>query len=244
MARIRRKKALYEVMSKGRYKPNESPKLEPLRTEKVEKEITPPPMNETSAPEESVMWWWKKPKFIQINAGRIEISLPYQLVIALILGLILLILVAFRLGQIEQRIDNSAGQIQTGEETSSARHPTSDAGLNPALSEMLIPSEEKPPAAEPQGDHVIVLVQYQRMADLIPVREHFAKNGIETEIMQEGGSYFLVTKNRYQNPHRRGTDGYQVLQRIIEVGAKYKAPQGSDTFAPHLFSDAYGKKVP
>jgi hypothetical protein len=244
MARNRRKKALYEVMSKGRYKSSIGPKLEPLHTEKAKKEITPTPKDETPAPEESAMWWWRKPRFIQLNAGRIEISLPYQLAIAVVLGLILLILVAFRLGQIEQRIDNSTNQIQTGEETSSARPSTRDAGLNPALSEMLTSSEEKPPAAESQGDHVIVLVQYSKMADLIPVREHFAQNGIETVIIKEGDSYFLVTKNRYQNPHRKGSDGYQALQRIIEVGAKYRAPQGYDTFAPRLFSDAYGKKVP
>ncbi len=243
MARIRRKKALYEVMSKGRFKSSVGPKLEPLRTEKVKKEITTTTTNETPAPEESVMWWWKKPKFLQINAGRIEISLPYQLAIALVLGLILLILVAFRLGQINQRIDNSAGQIQTGEEMNAARLPAGRAEQNPALSEMLAPSIEKLRTVEPQGDHVIVLVQYQRMADLVPVREYFAQNGIEIEIKKEGNWYFLVTKNSYQNPHNKNTDGYQALQRIIEVGAKYKAPQGLDTFSPHFFSDAYGKKV-
>jgi hypothetical protein len=61
----------------------------------------------------------------------------------------------------------------------------------------------------------------------------------------EKGSYFLQTKNRYNNPGTPGTDGYKALQKIIEVGAKYKgqAPPGYVTFAPNFFSDAYGKKV-
>jgi hypothetical protein len=92
---------------------------------------------------------------------------------------------------------------------------------------------------------VIVLVQHDAMADLLPVQAHFAEAGIELEIVQQGGLYFLQTKQRYDNPATPGTDGYKAKQKIAEVGAKYKgkAPPGYATFAPHYFSDAYGKKV-
>ena len=99
--------------------------------------------------------------------------------------------------------------------------------------------------AKPIGNNVIVLVQYDSLPDLAPVQLHFSEYGIETEVMPEGGRYFLLTKERYDNPATPGTDGYKALQKIIEVGAKYKgkAPTGYETFAPRYFSDAYGKKV-
>ena len=61
----------------------------------------------------------------------------------------------------------------------------------------------------------------------------------------ENGIYFLQTKNRYENFGRPGTDGFNAIQRIAQVGAEYigQAPEGFETFAPHYFSDAYGKKV-
>ena len=77
------------------------------------------------------------------------------------------------------------------------------------------------------------------------MQAHFSEYGIETEIVAERGHYFLQTKERYDNPDKPGTDGYKALQRIKEIGAKYKgkAPPGYETFAPNYFSDAYGKKV-
>ena len=61
----------------------------------------------------------------------------------------------------------------------------------------------------------------------------------------ENGRYFLQTKDRYSNPDKSGTNGYEAKKMITEVGAKYKgnAPAGYESFAPHYFSDAYGKKV-
>ena len=80
---------------------------------------------------------------------------------------------------------------------------------------------------------------------MAPVQTHFAGYGIATEIANWGGQYFLITKDRYDNLSTPGTEGYKALQRIVEVGAKYKgkAPEGFETFAPHYFKDAYGMKV-
>jgi hypothetical protein len=47
----------------------------------------------------------------------------------------------------------------------------------------------------------------------------------------------------YENPEMSGTDGFKMKQRIINIGAKYKASKGYETFAPYFFKDAYGKKV-
>jgi hypothetical protein len=54
--------------------------------------------------------------------------------------------------------------------------------------------------------------------------------------------YYLVTKKKYENPQKQGTDGYLAKQRIIAVGAKYKAPPGRETFGVKSFETAYGRK--
>jgi hypothetical protein len=77
---------------------------------------------------------------------------------------------------------------------------------------------------------------------LEPVKEHFAQFGIETEIKRIDEWYYLVTKDKYDNPQKPGTDGYLARQRIIELGAQYKAPPGYETFGKEPFHDAYGMK--
>ncbi len=54
--------------------------------------------------------------------------------------------------------------------------------------------------------------------------------------------YYLVTKEKYDNPERSGTDGSKAKQDIIKLGAAYKAPQGYGTFGPKPFHDAYGMR--
>ena len=107
------------------------------------------------------------------------------------------------------------------------------------------PKPAEPVTPKSTGSNVIVLVQFGSREDLRPVQAHFEEHNIVTEIVMEKGRYYLQTKNRYNNPGKPGTDGQKALQDIIRVGAKYKgkAPPSYETFAPHFFSDAYGKKV-
>ncbi len=97
MARYRRKKHLYEVISKSWPKPGGDKPLEQLYPEASDKEQ--PAGESTTRMPERVPMWPKRPRIVQFNAGKIEISIPYQVAIALLLGVILLVLVAFRLGQ-------------------------------------------------------------------------------------------------------------------------------------------------
>lgn len=244
MARNRRKKALYEVMSKARIKPGPGGTLAQTQPKKSDEDK--PAAEEKPAVEtpEVAAQWWRKPRIVQFNAGRIEFSMPYPLAVALILGLILLALLAFRLGQqsrlTEQETIGSAEEMRV--EKIDQESPPEQATV--VAEDILRGSKEIGPA-EPTGNNVIVLVEYEARADLEPVQAHFTQYGIETEIVTEGGRYFLVTKDRYDNPAKAGTDGYKAKRRIIEVGAEYegKAPAGYETFAPHFFRDAYGKKV-
>jgi hypothetical protein len=250
MARNREKKALYEVMSKITWpKPRYDKALEPLHPEKTGEDKQTParfsiPLHKRAAN------WRNRPRIAQFNAGRIEISMPYQLVISLFLGFVLLVLVAFRLGQITYSPRGEATGRSNQEVTSPAsKMPESVQKAAPKVTAVVVPQEAAPaeeetpaPPVKPKGDNRIVIQSYQLRADLEPVKQYFAGFGIETEIIKIGDWYYLVTKDKYENPGKPGTDGYLAKQKIIELGAKYKAPPGSESFGSQPFRDAYGKK--
>jgi hypothetical protein len=244
MVRNKRKKALYEVMSKARDKPGFGRTLEKMRP-KSSDEGKSAVNAETS---KATARWMRKPKIVQFNFGRIEFSMPYPLAFALVLGLIVLVLATFRLGYYltDQRAISTAVETPQIKPTTPMEREAADIREPPApVEDSTLPDEVKPTQPKSTGNNVIVLVEFGARADLVPVRAHFAEYGIDTEIVMENGRYFLQTKNRYDNPGTPGTDGYKVKQKIIEVGAKYKgkAQPPFETFAPNFFSDAYGKKV-
>ncbi len=246
MVRKKRKKALYEVMSKARDKPGYGRTLEKMRP-KSSDEGKSAVNAETS---KATARWMRKPRIVQFNFGRIEFSIPYQHAVALVLGLIVLVLAAFWLYQAyyptDQRAISTAVETPQIKRTTPMEQETADIREPPApVEDSTLPDEVKPTPPKSTGNNVIVLVEFGARADLVPVRAHFAEYGIDTEIVMENRHYFLQTKNRYDNPGTPGTDGYKVKQKIIEVGAKYKgkAPPTFETFAPNFFSDAYGKKV-
>jgi len=241
MARNRGKKALYEVVGHSDY----GGKLQPLYPAKTDK---PQDLPTTSTPADGSAVkpyrWPKGPKIIQFNAGRVELSLPYQLAIALVLGLVLLILVVFRLGQSSIARQNAGTEIDTKavEITSKKTQPTV-AKLEPLVAKrevakMSVPAE----TAQPTGNNRIVIQTCNRRSDLEPVKKFFAENGIETEIRRIDSIYYLLSRQKYQNPNRSGTDGYSARKKIIELGAKYKAPPGCRNFGSRPFHDAYGMR--
>lgn len=242
MARKRKKAAFYEVIRRTGTKPRYDKPLGQSRPQESgdrksdTTDFAPAPLGRAAG-------WPKRPKMLLFNAGRIEISLPYQLAVAILLGLVLLILVAFRLGQ---NLSNEAV-------TSSAVVPKSTQKLaeRPVIKvpekaepvRRVSPVVQKPAAADAEGyNNRIVIQTWQVRAQLEPVKEYFAGCGIETEIINEGDWYYLVTREKYENPGRLGTNGYDAKQKIIELGAKYKPPPGSASFGPKPFHDAYGKR--
>jgi hypothetical protein len=250
MARNRGKKALYEVMSKARVKPEQGKIVEHPQPQKPVEEVPVIRHKEPAGVPKSAAKWWRKPRIVQLNAGRIEFSMPYQIAVALLLVFIFVIIAAYRLGQSSNpagrrqmsQLDNAIPEI-IGEKP--AEQAKSDARQPVAPPENVTTKTEAAEPVKPKGNNVIVLVQYDSLPDLAPVQAHFSEYGIETEIVAERGHYYLQTKERYDNPSTPGTDGYKAKQRIAEVGAKYKgkAPAGYETFAPNYFSDAYGKSV-
>jgi hypothetical protein len=271
--RNRGKKALYEVMAEAKLKPGETKPLEPPPQPEQPKEEPQPAIQQdsepaveemplpTPAPEpivqhEAVPWEtapyvpenaaiWKKRKMFQLNADRIDISIPYQLAIAVVLGLVLLFLVVFRLGQnsAEQQINSSVEKVTKPAVSAKAAPKVETPVKQPVVETVKKPEPPKPTAIVSSGDNRIVLAQYHSSRDLEPVQKYFADNGVELVIESRESGFFLVTKNLYDNPAKAGTDGAAVKKKITDIGAGYKAPQGYESFAPKLFSDAYGEKV-
>ena len=238
----RKKKSLYEVIGKTESRSDYGETSEPLYPEGAVKDKSIAEDSDALVSERATKWP-RKPKVIQFNAGRIELSMPYQLATALLLGIVLMVLVVFRLGQnvSKQKIPDSAAE--TPRSITSIKNLAEPVTRRPGPEKNISRGAKEARPANLKDDHYIVITQYRTIRDLRPVQEHFAANGIETVIEKGGGWFFLVTKNTYENPRRAGTDGAAALKRVVAVGARYKAPQNYESFAPKLFSDAYGKKI-
>jgi hypothetical protein len=228
MVRNAKKKALYEIIIRGKSKTDYEhlhPKVEPAGQQA--------PQDVISSPPPSVVRWVRKPRFVQLNAGRIEFSVPYQIGIAVLLGAILVLVIVFRLGervasrQEVQMTPASQAPVKTKEQVAANR----DTAAGQPLS---------------QGRNRIVIQMYQVREQLVPAKEYFDKLGVETEIIERNNWYYLATKNGYDNPDKPGTDGYLARQKIIELGTGYKAPAGYETFrradGTEPFHDAFGMK--
>jgi hypothetical protein len=247
-----KKKALYEVIGRAGAKPGYE-QLHPNGTAGQT-----PSAGSTSLPQassgqaQSVVRWAIRPSVVQFNAGRIELSIPYQVGIAVVLGVLLAAVVLFRLGE-------RVGNREVAGNAPAATKPVVNkpAELRPVAPKPVTqdtPVVKQPTAqdtsaaavaaAQPTstGRNRIVLKIYQVRSHLEPAKEYFDKMGIATEIIEKNNWYYLVTKNKYDNPEKAGTDGYLARQKIIEIGSGYKAPVGFESFGPKPFSDAFGMR--
>jgi hypothetical protein len=237
--------------------PAETPSAPPVVPPKV---VERPESKPVQGPSQT----WLRPKRVQLNDGRIEISVPWQLGVAIGLGLILVVLIVFRLGQIDQKARFAGAQQPV---RTSAPSPTPDGDTTAAGSDgtqagpVGSGSDSGTPPPASTGDHVIVLAHYPVRTHLEPVRSYFASKGVETSILAvsvlrqyfserglntavlpDDDGFMLVTSGLYENPNNSDSDGYAMKQKIVRFGAQYKAPTGYETFAPNYFSDAYGMK--
>jgi hypothetical protein len=239
----RNKKSLYEVMTQNRQKSDYDRDVESLHPEKAEQQETAAQKAGIASHNLSAKWW-RKPRMLQFNAGKIEFSVSYPVAITSVLGIILVVLLAFRIGQYySSKADNPVAPAPVSRQPEPAQ-PDSSTMESLGSAENLPVAEKTAEPAKTTADNVIVLVEYPRRTDLVPAQKHFERFGIETEIVNWGGKYFLITKDRFEG-FSTGSDGYRAKRKIIEVGALYKgrAPEGYETFAPQFFSDAYGRKL-
>ncbi len=225
----------------------EPAQLKPSVVEKIDPPDPPRP----------VQTWWRA-KAVQWHSGRIEIALSYHIAVVVGLVLVLVILAAFRLGQKYPGSKASAAATPTALGSTAAGAP---AAQPTRVETPPAPVRASEPAASPK-DNWIVVAQHKQKEELEFVKEYFDKNGIKLRIdslpyirkafadsglnvarLPKGDDFLLATSDFYGNPNSPGTDGYAMRQKIIEIGKKYKAPSGHETFAPNYFKDVYGIKM-
>lgn len=245
MAHDRKKISMYEVMSKGQLKASYGKTLKKQRPKKADSDDKTSAETPLAAAGRAT-YWPRKPKLVQFNAGRVEVSLPYPIAIAVLLGIILLFVVALWLGEVgyfsRERITNSAGSMFKNLREA-ARNGLTGRIEGTDIDEGIMSDTTITETDTSTGNNRIVIQTYDKRADLELVQYHFAEGGIETEIRKIGNTFYLVTVNRYEkDPSIEGTDGYAALQRIIKWGARYKAPQGYEPFGTKSFETAHGKK--
>lgn len=245
MALYKGKKALYEAITTKTAQPRKDREAAvPLRRD-VE------PVRSNPAKSSSLFRWPTKPKAFQHSGGRLDISLSVPVAITAGLGLLAVLLLVFQVGKFaasnEQPIAASAlARVETARVPEPQRPAARETrAAQPAA----MVSVEAPVAEVPASNRTnrIVIQQYQVSRDLEPVQAFFATHGIETQIvsrMVRGRQmFFLVTAEMFESTVRPGSDGFQMLQKIRRLGAGYEAPPQYESFAPRLFSDAYGERV-
>jgi len=138
---------------------------------------------------------WLRPKAVQVHDGRVEISVPYPIGITIVLVAILLVLAAFRLGQMQRGSGLEAIKGTLPGKAKMDKEPAPEATANRTTPIAVEPRKDVPPeapkpeidasAVEPatQGNNVIVLAQYSKRDDLEEVSAYFAQHGIATRVI-------------------------------------------------------------
>jgi hypothetical protein len=256
--------ALYEAVNRERFKAAQKKELSrvvPDQADNVEPALRPqpvtiPPQQPKNADVKQSVWT-KKPKMFGLNNGRIEIFLPYLHAVTILMVLLFLLVVSYTIGHTVGKNNTeefSAKNTDTVAETTAtldtvkvakemARSAVAKYGTaTPAASSTTTESAAK----GGEGENVIVLAELKNTSnakDLEPAKQYFDEHGIATEIIKNyHGSCLLVTKEKYDG-FSRGTAGAAIIEKIGQIGAKYKAPAGYGGFGSKPFSDAYGRKM-
>jgi hypothetical protein len=245
-SKLRRLPVLEKVSALPVVKPS------PVEVEKVDR----------PAPSGLVQTWWRL-RPVQLNAGRVEISVPYHIGVVVVLVVLLVVLATFRIGQ---KFSGAKGvataTAKMPVQTTPPSVPTGTmAASTTQVSSAAAPASTGSESPQKEGDNWIVLAQHRNEADLLEVAKYFATYGIELKVhelsglpralkengysakLPGGDGYLLVTRFLYGNPNKAGTNGYELRQKIIELGKGYKAPKGFESFAAKHFNDAYGMKI-
>ena len=145
----------------------------------------PRPVDVSEANTQGPVQTWLRPKAVQFNDGRIEVSLPYQIGIIIGLGFVLLVMIGFwfghRLGRIDERSRYAKASQSPRASVDDVPTPsgTSDAGAPAPEPSALAqrPAADAGSVARAPGDNVIVLGRHAVKTQLEPVRDYFRDHG-------------------------------------------------------------------
>ncbi len=196
----------------------------PESPEHIEPAVMPRPVERLASPiPPGRMQRWLRPRPVQFNEGRIEVSVPYYVGLIAVLTISVVVLAAYRLGQARSngQVNDAGGPVQAAVDRSgvSASPPT-----RPASAEPVMTKTDRPPANPPagtagqpsvtapatQGDHWIVLAQYRRYEDFEPVIKHFAGHGIQLGYVSLDRLREFFAANKLNSRQLSG-DGYLLV---------------------------------
>jgi hypothetical protein len=237
-ARIPQKKkkmALYEVFSKGLSNSRHSRELESLHTGAAPQVS---PSVSAGIYSKAARQAQARPRMVQLNRGRVEMSVRYDVAIVVVLAAVLCVMGAYRLGErsgMRETTPAQSGGEAVMTETTQPQAPTKPA--TEAVQPAATVNEEA--AATSSGENWIVIATCPDEGQLAAVQQYLGAYGIETQIRKIGSNYILHTKQTFDNPNRTGSDGWRMRQRIVELGKNYEPMPGYRTFD---FTTAYGMK--
>jgi len=259
MARHPKQKTLYEVTGKVFCKPNIKSKLAQWQSKRVKKKLLLEQTKELPANEhiKGIIGFSpnRRPieRLLEKYVRPIVMAMPKSVLAITALVIILLLSIAAKTALVDKkqvlgRLDGETSVIETEKGANQVNLLTNQGRIDKLSSSPAVKAATKTvktpePSAKPAGDNVVVIVQYSKRRDLEPVKQYFAENGIGTVIREINGTFFLITKQRFSTLRTQGSEGYLVMQKIKKVGVNYKSPLGYETFATHLFQDAYGMKI-
>jgi len=138
---------------------------------------------------------WLRPKAVQLHDGRVEISVPYAIGVTISLVAALLVLAAFRLGQMQSGSGFAAVKSLLPGQADAGKAPVPAAKENRATPIAVEPRKDVPPVAPKpdaeasavnpatQGNNVIVVAQHSKAEDLEEVGTYFSQHGIATRVI-------------------------------------------------------------
>ncbi len=192
-----------------------------------------------------------RPKALQLNGGRVEVSVPYHVGLAAALAVVLVVLGAFRIGQkypAGQGRDNvpaqppvrSAPQNAATMTSSRPRPETPVAGPRVAESATAQPPLQAQSAPQGQGDHLLILARARQQEDLAPVIKFFADNGVELmPLPLNDATRELFTKNGYNAAALGSGDGYLLIAKSLFSNPER---EGTDGYAMRMKIIDLGEK--
>ena len=214
LMRKRGQRSLYEVVGKAKLKPGASDPSSNCDSDL--NEVSKPASTDKPAVN-NLGNWPKKPRICQFNNGRIEFSIPYQLLVAVVLGVILLPLIAFRIGQstdsqIEQKTGIKPLKVQKKEVYAGTAvvvpKKTQEVVIEKPKENVSAVKETEVDLSSKTGSNRIVILTCDKLRDTEPVKEFFKGFGIETETRKlTNGRYLLVSSKKYDNPAKIGSNG-------------------------------------
>ncbi len=254
MARETRRMALYEAIRKGQSKRSGRKKTVRFRPFAAGRRASATRKKEVGY-YQRIEDGGHKGKLAALWTPRVNLALPYPVVGVLLVAAAALLVAAFRFGQLNYDAkwlffepvavseSVSGGQVDNKEVIDQTLLELENIDLTTDTDNEIVENDNNEDiyAGQTQGANVIVIQEYKDSRELEPVKKHFEDNGIETEILERRGYFFLVTKARFHG-FGSGTDGEPALKKIVEIGATYKAPPEYGRF-PGLFKDAYGRKL-